>query len=400
MTHRRGPGFLVAAAFIGPGTVTTASLAGAGYGYTLAWAVVCAIIATLILQDMAARLGVQGGVGLGEALRSSISARFPRILIITLALTAIVFGNAAYQAGNLTGASMGLEALLGHDRKVWVLLCAVIAAGLLATGAYRWVERVLVFLVAVMSAVFILTVVRIGPDLGALLAGLLRPSIPAGSGLVVLALVGTTVVPYNLFLHASAVREKWRGVAGLEGVREARRDSFVAISLGGLVTLAILLTAVPLYLATLSVTGVADMAGQLEPLLGAWAGLAFALGLFAAGLTSAITAPLAAAWAAAGLLGWEADMKSARFRLVWAAIILTGAGFAATGVRPVEAILAAQAANGLLLPLMAGFLLWVMNQRGIMGEACNRWGSNLAGSLVVLFSIFISITTIYRVFLL
>ncbi len=400
MTRRRGPGFLVAAAFIGPGTVTTASLAGAGYGYTLAWAVACAIIATLILQDMAARLGVQGGMGLGEALRSSISSRLPRLFVILVALMAIVFGNAAYQAGNLTGASIGLEALLGHDRKLWVLICAATAAGLLATGAYRWVERVLVSLVAVMSAVFILTVVRIGPDLGALLGGMLRPEIPAGSGLLVLALVGTTVVPYNLFLHASAVREKWRGARGLDGVREARRDSFIAISMGGLVTLAILVTAVPLFLATVTVTGVADMAGQLEPLLGAWAGSAFAVGLFAAGLTSAITAPLAAAWAAAGLLGWEASMKSARFRLVWAGIILTGAGFAATGIRPVEAILAAQAANGLLLPLMAGFLLWVMNQNSIMGEARNRWRSNLAGSLVLLFSIFISITTIYRVFLL
>src|SRR5690606_32462573 len=138
--------------------------------------------------------------------------------------------------------------------------------------------------------------------------------------------------------------------------RYARRDSAVAIVLGGIVTLAVLVTAVPLYLAAISPSGVADLAGQLEPLLGAGAKWLFAVGLFAAGLTSAITAPLAAAWATCGLLGWPTDLRTARFRLVWAAVILVGAGFAVTGARPLHAILLAQAANGLLLPVIAVFL--------------------------------------------
>jgi len=216
--------------------------------------------------------------------------------------------------------------------------------------------------------------------------------------MLVLALIGTTVVPYNLFLHAAAVREKWRDRDDPAALAESRLDSAVAVTLGGVITLAILLTAVPLYLAAVQVQGVGEMARQLEPLLGPQARWLFGLGLFAAGLTSAITAPLAAAWATAGLLGWERGLKCPRFRGVWAAIIVIGAAFAVTGQRPLEAILLAQAANGLLLPIIAGFLLWVMNRGEIMGAARNGWRANLAGGTVVLLAATLGATAIYRLF--
>lgn len=396
---RFGPGFLVAAAFIGPGTVTTASLAGARFGFTLAWAVVAAIAATLVLQEMSARLGAVGRVGLGEAVRTSIAHPALRIAAIALALLGISFGNAAYQAGNLTGAALGLEALAGGPRAGWVVACALGAATLLATGAYRFVELGLIVLVGLMSAVFIATALMLGPDLVVLLRGVGPPQVPHGAGLVVLALIGTTVVPYNLFLHAAAVREKWGGVPHRDALAWARRDSFIAVLVGGVVTLAILTTAVPLYLAGVGVQGVDELARQLEPLLGRHARWLFAAGLFAAGLTSAITAPLAAAWATAGLLGWDPAMSGLRFRLVWAVIIAIGAGFAATGTRPLEAILLAQAANGLLLPVIAGFLLWVVNHRPVMGDAHNRWPTNTAGAVVVILAIILGTSQIYRVFL-
>ncbi|MEX0899109.1 MAG: Nramp family divalent metal transporter [Gammaproteobacteria bacterium] len=392
--RRFGPGFLVAAAFIGPGTVTTASLAGAAYGFTLAWAVLAALAATLVLQEMAGRLGAVTGMDLGQALRASVG--LPAVI---LALTAITFGNAAYQSGNLTGASLGIEALLGGPRALWVVVCALAAAALLSSGAYRIVERALIVLVAVMSVVFIGTAAMIGPDLVAA-APALRPGVPAGAGLTVLALIGTTVVPYNLFLHSAAAREKWRGLPTADALRYARRDSAIAIVLGGIVTLAVLVTAVPLYLAAITPTGVADLASQLEPLLGAGAKWLFAVGLFAAGLTSAITAPLAAAWATCGLLGWPTELRSSRFRLVGLGIIVVGAGFAVAGTRPLQAILLAQAANGLLLPIIAVFLLWVMNRPALLGEARNGGFANTAGVVVTLFSIFVGLSMLYRVFIL
>lgn len=104
-----GPGMIVAAAFIGPGTVTTASMAGAGYGYTLLWAMLFSILATITLQEMTARLGTQAKMGLGEAIRHKSTNRFLRYVSFALVISAIVIGNAAYESGNLAGAVLGFE---------------------------------------------------------------------------------------------------------------------------------------------------------------------------------------------------------------------------------------------------------------------------------------------------
>jgi Mn2+/Fe2+ NRAMP family transporter len=125
------------------------------------------------------------------------------------------------------------------------------------------------------------------------------------------------------------------------------------------------------------------MARALEPALGRWAGAFFALGLFAAGMTSAITAPLAAAWAIAGALGWRRDLSAPAVRAVWGAVLGIGAAFALAGVRPVPAIVFAQAANGVLLPAVAVFLLVAVNDRRRMGERANGPWANAAGAVVV-----------------
>ncbi|MHB1224032.1 MAG: Nramp family divalent metal transporter [Gemmatimonadaceae bacterium] len=380
---RIGPGALVAAAFIGPGTVTTCTLAGVHFGYALLWALVFATAGTLILQEMSARLGTVGQMGLGEAVRR----RFPgplRVVAAALVASAIGVGNAAYETGNLLGAGLGAQAALGGDVRAWAGGIAVLSAVLLWSGSYRTIERVMVAMVLLMSVVFLVTAASVGADAGELVRGALVPTVPAGSSLVVLGLVGTTIVPYNLFLHASAARERFSGEGALG---EARADSAVAIGLGGVVSMAIVVTAAAAAARGVgSADSAADMARQLEPLLGDWARQFFAAGLLAAGLTSAITAPLAAAYALAGVFGWRSDLRDRRLRMVWGAVLCTGVGFALAGVRPVPAIVFAQAANGLLLPLIALFLLIVMNDRVLLGRATNGWLANTLGIVVVALS--------------
>ncbi len=375
----------MAAAFIGPGTVTTASVAGARFGHALLWAIAFSIVATIVLQEMAARLGLVSRHGLGEALRTTFPNRLVRGFSIVLVLAAIGFGNAAFQAGNVTGAAIGLETLTNVSHRVWALVVGAAAFALLGLGAYRWIERILMALVGIMSIVFLATAVIVRPDLGAVFTGMFVPSIPPGSLVTILALIGTTVVPYNLFLHASAVREKWSGhVATDETLADVRVDTVVAIGLGGLVTLAIVVTAATFFVQGSSIDSVAMMAEQLEPLLGPAAKYFFATGLLAAGLTSAITAPLAAAYATAGALGWGRSLKDPRFRAVWAVILLTGVALAMLGRSPIAAILFAQAANGILLPVVAVFLLIVMNRSDLLGKYTNGVVANLLGAVVVL----------------
>ncbi|MEW5248958.1 Nramp family divalent metal transporter [Microbulbifer discodermiae] len=388
--HQRlsiGPATMVAAAFIGPGTVVSASLAGANYGYALLWALLFAILASVILQEMAARLGIVTGQGLGENIRQTFSQPLARLLAIALVVSAIVIGNAAYQSGNIVGASLGLDALTSatfgrqFPFSPWPLLIAAAAFCLLWRGEYRLIEGVLVSLVLLMSLAFVATLALTEPDLPALLKGLLRPSIPTGAGLTVIALIGTTVVPYNLFLHSATASRKWRGVDCLP---QARKDIFISIPLGGLVSIAIVATAASAFFGRqIALGSAADIAQSLRPLFGDGAQYLMGVGLFSAGISSALTAPLAAAYALSGILGIKPDLKSMAFRLAWLAILAAGTIAATLEIRPVRLIWFAQVANGLLLPVVTAFLLWEMNAPRL-GKFRNSPLQNTFGLLVLL----------------
>jgi Mn2+/Fe2+ NRAMP family transporter len=373
----------VAAAFVGPGTVTTATLAGAGFGVALLWALLFSTLATMALQEMAARLGLVTGAGLGEAIRRRFSRPLARTAAVGLVVAAIALGNAAYQTGNLLGGALGLQEALGGGVRLWVVAMGAVGAALLGSGRYRLVERAMVVLVAVMALAFVATAVLVLPSIGGeIIVGLLMPSLPEGSTLVALGLVGTTVVPYNLFLHASAVGRRWDGVADLGA---ARRDLILSIGIGGGVSMAILVTSAGTIFGTgIEIDSAGAMARQLEPALGGWARGFFAVGLFAAGMTSSVTAPLAAAWATAGALGWEDGLKTGRMRAIWGGVLGVGIVLALSGIRPVPAILFAQAMNGILLPAVAAFLLLVANDRGWMGSRANGIAANVVGGVVVL----------------
>ncbi len=381
--RRLGPGLLVAAAFIGPGTIVTASRAGESYGMALVWAVVFSAVATTVLQEMAARVGLVTRRGLSEAIRESFSRPVVRFLSLGLVAVAITLGNAAYQTGNLLGASLGLEILTGITPKIWAVFIAATAFALLSSGTYRVIQRVLVALVVLLSCVFLVTAVLVKPSFSELAHGLI-PAIPDGSLLTVIALIGTTVVPYNLFLHASTVQEKWpEELSTARALAESRMDTTLSVALGGLVTIAVVVNATPLD----------DVAS-----LASWARSFYGLGLFAAGLTSAITAPLAAAYATSGALGWNRDLKGRRFQAVSGFVIITGLVLALAGGSPTEAIVLAQAANGLLLPLIAVFLLFVVNDPKLMGSFRNRPLTNLLGAIVVVVVAGLGVYQLTRVF--
>jgi len=392
-----GPGAFVVAAFIGPGTVTTCTLAGANYGFALLWAIVFATVATIVLQEMAARLGVVTQQGLGESLRhifANSPARWPLFILITLAL---YMGNAAYEAGNVSGAALGLQAVFDSDASVfrWYVVGISVAAGfLLWQGTYRHIERILLALVALMALSFVTTFVIVRPDIAALSRGLVFPAIPGGALTTVVALIGTTVVPYNLFLHAAAAKEKWQGESDLA---DARTDTAISIGLGGIIAILIVSTAAASFFGSgLQISSAGDMASQFEPLFGRFSRYLLGLGFLAAGLSSAITAPLATAHVMTELLERKAGPSSRLFKVVGLSVIVVGAVLSLTGIKPLTIILSAQFANGLLLPIVAVFLLFAMNQRRLLGEHTNGPRANALGIGVVLVTAGLGIWSILR----
>jgi Mn2+/Fe2+ NRAMP family transporter len=349
---------IIPAAFIGPGTVTTAASAVAKHGYALLWALAFSTVATLVLQEASARVTVVSGRNLGEAIRDRFGGGASGVLVLGLVLGAIVLGNAAFEAGNVLGASAGAALGTGIASTLVPLLIGGVAAGVLWIGTPKTVATLLSMTVAFMGIAFLVTAFLLGPPAGEVVRGSLVPSFPPGTGLLVLGLVGTTVVPYNLFLGS--------GIAAGQKLGEVRFGLTVAVVLGGIISMAIVVVGA-------SVAGEFSyeaMAATLSGRLGQWAGPLFAWGLFAAGFSSAITAPFAAAITARALYGDGSPRwgdRGVRFRAVWLGVLLVGVGFGLAGVRPIPAIILAQALNGVVLPFAAVFLLLVVNDRAVMG---------------------------------
>ena len=389
---------IVTAAFVGPGTVTTASLAGANFGFALLWALVFSVLTTILLQNMSAKLGIASKSGIAEAIRASISNPAAKFIAITLIVSAIGIGNAAYQGGNILGAAVAASMVLDFPTTTLALFIALVAFFLLISAQYPLIEKALITLVLAMSAVFIASIIVYPPNIQTLISGLLPSDLSSSSSLMAIALIGTTVVPYNLFLHAKSAAEKWSDADIDQAMREAKWDTGLSIGLGGLVTLAIMSTAMSAFFNTQVAINPATIGEQLEPLLGVNAKYFFACGLMAAGLTSAITAPLAAAYAVTGAMGWSTRLDSLKFRLCWLVVLLAGTLVAYSGARPLAAILFAQAANGLILPFIAISLLWVMNNEAIMGQHKNRPLENILAIVAVLVTLSLGGYKLYTLF--
>ena len=389
-----GPGALVAAAFIGPGTVTSCATSGASYGYTLLWAMLISVISVIIMQEMAARVGIVSQMGLGQALRTRFTGKGARIILAILVIAAVFIGNVAYETGNITGTRLGLQAIFpATTTGAWPIILAVIIAAvafvLLFTGSTNVIEKILTGLVVLMGVLFLICAFASKPDWAAVLKGMFVPKAPDGSSwMTIAALMGTTVVPYNIYLHASSAAKKWNDPE--EDIPTSTLDSVLAIGLGGLISMAIIVCAAAVTFETAPKNG-GEMAVMLQPILGNWATVLFGIGLFAAGATSTITAPLAAAYASTGILGWGEDLKKGKFKIFW--IIVLAFGLVATitlGQSPTEIILFAQAANAFLLPVTAVLLMIVCNSKDIMGNYKNKLWQNILGVIVIAVFVFIA----------
>lgn len=395
-TESIGPGPLITAAFIGPGTVTVCTLAGIRFDYTLIWALVLSIIATVYLQELSGRMGILTGKDLSELIRSQKGSKFWRILIMLLILTAIGLGNAAYQSGNISGTNLGMGIFL--EFPVWNLGPLTVLSGNLAIGAFAFVllwsgnykilEQILVGLVLLMSLAFLSVAILIQPDFTNLILGFV-PTFSAEKLPTIVALIGTTVVPYNLFLYASLVKKQWNKE---EDLPDMKKDIWVSVILGGVVSMAILVVGVANPSDELETAQ--DIARGLTGIFGIFGTYLMGFGLMAAGLTSALTAPLAGGLVICGILGKSQEIQSGSMRWSMGVILLLGMVFSSFGIKPVTLIMLAQLANGILLPVMSAWLIWASSQNHLLGtHALKKWGL-VFGILIWLITLLLGIKSI------
>jgi Mn2+/Fe2+ NRAMP family transporter len=380
---------IISAAFIGPGTVTTAASAGAGFKFSLLWALVFSTLATIVLQEAAARITIASGKNLGEiiALRyhqGGAAARIRLFLFLSLA-----FGCAAYQAGNILGAISGLLLFLDIPRWVLTLMVAGLAGVLLWIGNFRMLANILGAIVAIMGIAFVYSAWHV--DLSELaLQQLFLPAVPEGSLVLVLGLIGTTIVPYNLFLAS--------GISQGQSITEMRLGISMAVLIGGIISIAIMLVGTQIS-GTFSFEALAAAMSNASSAGGS--GIFFGIGLFAAGLSSAITSPLAAAVTAQSLFsaerGAQWGSQSRNFRLVWGSVLSIGLIFGLLDFRPIPVIILAQALNGLLLPVIAIFLILAVNDKRLLpSQYCNTFFSNLLMLAIVGITCYLGFNNLWK----
>ena len=198
---------------------------------------------------------------------------------------------------------------------------------------------------------------------------------------------------FFIFLHSSLVTEKWDSIKKL---KTARIESFISIFLGGIVSLSIIVTAASVN--TQDVRSVIDLARGLEPLYGKFAIYFLGIGLFASGITSSITAPLAAAYVAKSCFGWKDSMKSLKFRLVWMIVLIFGVVISLIELNPIEIIKFAQFSNSLLLPIIAIILLWLVNNNSIIGKEYGYRYQNIFGIIIIMITIILGIRGLILIF--
>lgn len=387
-----GPGVLITAAFIGPGTVTVCLTAGANYSHALLWVLLFATGSTIMLQWMSAKLGLISKQGLCHAIKTQITGRFSGFLALSLVVLGILLGNMAYEAGNISGTLVGCKMVFGETVPDWIFTTGVYIAAflLLYFSSFKQIERFFFIIVILMSLSFLIAAIYVKPDILSLVKGSIIPSFPEGAMMTMLGLVGTTVVPYNLFLHASMISQKWNNPNDLPLVK---RDTVLAIALGGLISAAILITGAGNL--GLKMTQVSDFTTVFAELYGKSGQIIFGLGIFAAGFTSTITAPLAAGLIVKEIYSIEDKKQNTYYRYMWILVLTSGYVFATMGHKPLEIIKLAQFANGLLLPLIAGFLLYVVNKRSLMGNHVNTLTENILGGIVWLVALGLGVKSLW-----
>lgn len=391
-----GPGFLIVGSFIGPGTVTSSTKAGADYGFQLFWCIIFSVIAVIVMQGMAARLGIVTQMGLAENLVKDFEDRpVLRNLLCGLVAVAITIGGFAYMSGDLTGTAIGISALTGISTRiiapVWGLCILLLLS--FAGDALKYLEKLLGACVIIMAVVFLVTMFVVKPDLSSLLAGCV-PNIPKGGLMTCLSLIGTTVVPYNMFLHAASAKRTWHSTDELP---LCRFGTNVPMIIGGIVTGAIMVTAATV-MQGMPVRNAMDMSIQLEPTLGVYAKPFMAIGLVAAGVSSAVCTPMGVSYVLAGLFGWKTNRSDKRYTITNFLVLITGIVIAGAGFNPIALIMTAQGVNGIVLPVVVGVTIYLTARRKIMGEFANSALENILGAGIFIISLILGVSSVISLF--
>ena len=380
-----GPGFLVAVGYMDPGNWGTDLAGGSQFGYALLWVILASNLMAMLLQVLCARLGIVTGMDLAQACRDRYS-KPTSIALWLLAEVAII----ACDLAELIGASVALNLLLGIPL-VWGVLITgldVLILLMLVNVGFRWLEAIIVTLVATIALCFAITVFMAAPDWSAVAAGTFIPSIPNQTALLIsLGIVGATVMPHNLYLHSSVVQTRAFGASEADkrsAIAHNTFDTVFALGFAFLVNAAILILAASVFWRSgIEVTELQQAHELLKPALGGAAATLFAVALLCSGQSSTITGTLAGQIVMEGFLRiriapWLRRMITRGLAIIPALIVVSGSG----GHQTVQLLVLSQIVLSMQLPFAIFPLMLLTGDRRRMGRFANPMAVQVAGYAV------------------
>lgn len=366
-----GPGLLITVGFIDPGNWASNLAAGADYGYLLLWMVTLSTIMLIVLQHNAAHLGIATGLCLSEAASVYLPAWVSRPILLSGVLAAI-----ATAMAEILGGAIALQLLFGIPLWAGSVMMAALCSWLLRSNSYSKMEKIIIGFVSLIGLSFLAEIVMVPLDWGAAAKGWVTPSIPHGSLLVIMSVLGAVVMPHNLFLHSEVIQSRQWNLEDEVIIKKQLKyeflDTIFSMGIGWAINSAMILVAAAVFFAnSVQVTDLAQATEMLKPLLGENAALLFAVALLFAGISSTATAGMAGASIYAGIFKEGYDIKDPHS---WHGVLLTYwlAVLIILFVEdPFTGLIYSQMALSVQLPWTIGLLIYLTSSKKVMGKYAN-----------------------------
>lgn len=377
-----GPGLITSFADNDAGGITTYSIAGARYGYSLLWMLLLITFVLAFFQEMVARLAAVTGKGLSDLIREEFGLRWTLFAMIVL-----LVANFTTTIADFAGIAASLE-ILGISKYVSVPVTALALWLLVVKGSYRFVERFFL-IVALFFATYVIAGFMAKPDWGQAMGGLVKPTLvwKADYWVIFIATIGTTITPWMQFYLQSSIVDK--GIT-IKHYNYAKLDVFVGTFFTNFISFFIIVTcAATLFKVGIPINTAEEAALALAPIAGKYSSILFALGLFVASMMAASIVPLSTSYAICEAFGMETGINKnfsqapIFFGLYTLLLILGGAAILFPGLHLIKVMLFAQTVQGILLPIILIFILLLLNNRDVMGNYVNTKLYNIVALLAV-----------------
>ena len=380
-----GPGLLITVGFIDPGNWASNLAAGAEYGYLLLWMVTLSTIMLILLQHNAAHLGIVTGLCLSEAATKFLPGYLAKPLLASAVLASV-----ATSLAEILGGAIALQLLFNLPLWLGSVLMAALCSWLLRSNSYSKLEKIIIGFVSLIGLSFLAELVMVPLDWGAAAKGWVTPSLPHGSLLVVMSVLGAVVMPHNLFLHSEVIQSRQWHLEDEEIIKKQLNfeflDTLFSMTIGWAINSAMILVAAAVFFTNhVKVDDLAQATEMLRPLLGNSAALLFAVALLFAGISSTATAGMAGGSIFAGIFGEPYDVRDYHS---WHGVLLTY--WLAVAIilfidDPFSGLIYSQMALSVQLPWTIALLLYLTSSKKVMGKYANSlWLKIILGFIGVI----------------